>query len=55
MYRAMASHASEQWGIFGPPAVLLGSELVFTRVFMPPCQKSSCSPSRRKTKVSPGW
>ena len=39
IYREMASHASEQCGIFGPPATVFGSADVLTSVFKPPCQK----------------
>ena len=31
----MASHASEQNGIFGPPATVSASPLVFTRIASP--------------------
>ena len=35
IYREMASHASEQCGIFGPPATVFGSADVLTSVFNP--------------------
>lgn len=37
-YRDMASHASEQNGFFGPPAISSGVSFVFTSVFRPQCQ-----------------
>ena len=53
IYREMASHASEQCGIFGPPATVFGSADVLTSVFIPPCQKWSFSSSRSKINSSP--
>ncbi len=53
IYREIASHASEQCGIFGPPATVFGSADVLTSVFKPPCQKWSFSSSRSKINSSP--